>query len=186
MSYSRPAATAANLTWAGSTAYARPAETAANLSFLAGPQVSGFMPVAFGTPTMLPQIAGFRPITFGTPRTTALPVTGFAATNFGTPVVDLSQAVTGFAPAQFGAVGLAIAAVGFKATRFGTGSVLLRAVGFEAMQFGASTIRQVNRVGALRTCHFGTPTVPTTRTAGEHGFISTRFGHPVAIKYAPS
>lgn len=185
MSYTRPAATAVDLSWVGQPAYTRPAAATTDLSFLQGYQVTGFKATSFGTPTMLPQVAGFMPVHFGTPRTTTMPVSGFAPVALGTPVVRRSQPVAGSAPVHFGSIKLLPHAVGFRPVTFGAIHLLPHAAGWKAVHFGTITRRSVNRVTGFRPCHFGRPTTPTHRTVAARGLHTIKLGHPVAIKYTP-
>lgn len=184
MSYTRPAASAADLTWVGKLAYVRPAANSADLSFSAY-LASGFKATNFGTPALLPTAVGFKPINFGTVMTGFFPVSGFSATNFGTPVAANFFQVTGFAPLNFGTPMQLPNAVGFKAANFGIPSIALKVVGWNPLHFGAITQRSVNRVSSFRACHFGATGTPTNRTCAVRGSKFSRLGHPVAIEYLP-
>jgi len=116
MAYTRLAYNAANLTWLGALAYTRPTATTANLSFASPyPQVSGFMPVRFGTIAGLSQVAsviGIAPVAFGTPIALVTMRFAFGGIEYSRPVsVDFSWAppgpvglVSGFMPVRIGAI----------------------------------------------------------------------------------
>lgn len=128
MSYTRPAANAANFSWSAALAYARPAANAANFSFVTSftATASGFRSTQFGVPLLGNHAAsGFTSTQFGTGKLTVVTYgAGFTSTLFGTPVADAVTAVqaAGFSSTQFGApnsVDVA-QATGFSSTQFGT------------------------------------------------------------------
>lgn len=190
MSYTRPSASAANLSWSGQAAYTRPAANAANLEFAASHVASGFTSTNFGTPTLAQHAVGFTSTEFGTPAYIGPHVcdaTGFSDTQFGTPVADGYFSASGFTSTEFGSPIVVLQAVGFTSTQFGTPQVALNAVGFTSTQFGAPAFGRVcvattlgrNTVVSMAYYAFG-------QTLDANGAnLAGRFGRPLILQYLP-
>lgn len=180
MAYSAPLTPNVNFSFQGMSAYTAPVTPNVNFAFLGVNQVSGFMPVRFGTPSYF-RVSGFSPVRFGNVSVAQVGVTGFMPVNFGTPVTIGFYPVAGFMPVNFGAESLVHTVPGFMPVRFGVLSALL-ATGFNPSRFGTPVATQVLRTRAFRPCRFGVPAVAVAQSPSCAGFMATQFGRPTAIR----
>lgn len=178
MSYTRPSASAADLSWVGESAYTRPLSSAADLAFAVSYIATGLTPVAFGTPAVRPTAIGFAPVAFGTPiavysRTEQ--VTGFNPVAFGVPGTSSFYQATGFGPVAFGTPGLANTVLGWKIATLGFPSLALDVVGLSPLVFGVNGVIQRNRVTGMRPVRFGTNHIAYLPTCIVTGLRPARF-----------
>lgn len=191
MSYTRPAASAANLTWSGATVYTRPAANAANLAFVQINAAAGFCSTNFGAPNALPRAVGFSPTAFGQPLYIGPQfesAAGFNPVSFGLPLTVETGIEAAAAPAtQFGSAKVAPWAAGFRPTHLGTPQNVPWAVGFRPTVLGAFTGSNANLASQTGpTAAFGTPTTPTLQTAQAAGFVPIAWGTPTPFVSNPS
>ena len=149
---------------------------------------------AFGAPraafAQVTAASGFLAPTLGAPSARCIqPATGFTPLLFGTGLGYKTQRPTGFTTTQFGEPRLfPCHAVGFKPTTFGQARLFPFHVGpgFGPALFGTPAGTQHWDMEAWPpVTRFGIPTTPTDRTAQATGSVSTHFGQPLAVKYAP-
>ncbi len=190
MAYSRPSASAANLTWAGAVAYTRPAASAANFD----PEVGAVSPIApttqFGTPTgrmnYFLDATGFMPTTFGLGHVVPgqhVQLTEFA--RFGVASVPLLATslgvVTGIGSPTSGPAYWGVRPIE-PATTFGTAHVV---AGQVVGSISLTTFGTASTIGGYWQ-HRASP--PSTRfsmaytafaqTATPVGWLATKFGVP--------
>ena len=190
MAYSRPSASAANLTWAGAVTYTRPAASAANFD----PEAGGVSPIAptvqFGTPTgrmnYFLDATGFMPTTFGLGHVVPgqhVQLTEFA--RFGVASVPLLAtslgAVTGIGSPTSGPAYWGVRPIE-PATTFGTANVV---PGQVVGPITSTTFGTVSSIGGYWQHVASAPStqVPMAYTAFAQdaectGFANTQFGFP--------
>lgn len=183
MSYTRPAASAANLIWSGAQVYTRPAANAAVLAFVPIYAATGFCSTTFGAPNALPRAAGFSSTAFGAPMYVG-PLfegaTGFMVTAFGQPLTTETGVEVDAGPAtRFGSAQVAPWTVGWRGTHLGTPQTGPWTVGFRPTHLGTCTSSNDNVAAPIEpVAAFGTPSTPAFQSAQAAGFQPTAWGTP--------
>ena len=159
-------------------------------------EVKGFTSTRFGRPRLaitmpvnqhqICGVTGFLATEFGTPTAAyevAVGVQGFTGTQFGTPIAGRGHPVTGFSATQFGApiASLSLRAIGFTSTKLGKPQANMRqpVAGFRPTRFGipAAYAGSAHQITGFCRTHLGTPGSRSTyliRSAAP----GSRFGTP--------
>lgn len=185
MAYTRPSASAADLTWFGASAYTRPAANAANLSFPPDTifTATGFVPTTFGTPEVIRSASGFSTTVIPTPlagywRTQE--ASGFLPTQLGSSLVGFASfPAAGFAPVVIPGAYYAFPQAGTAHGLRVTVAIPAPTVSYTIADAPAATSTLAD---ATYTTEFGLPTALGANSNVASPVYTVAFGTPATVQ----